>query len=83
MRSNLNIQNINTRATKIANNGSTLLDPVIINDNMNSLYYDVLNMSNGISDHSAAIAYQKSFKTSKHFFTREMRKYDPRKLDKN
>jgi hypothetical protein len=62
--------------TRICSNTNTLLDPIILSDNLNCNYSDVLKIPRHISDHDAAIAFIKCPKATSKSFTRDIWLYD-------
>ena len=48
-----NITNVINKPTRVTDRCSTLLDPIIVSDDINCLYADVFNVPRSISDHDA------------------------------
>jgi hypothetical protein len=79
-------RNVIDKPTRVTENFSTLLDPIILSYNLNSIYSDVINVPRNISDHDAAVAYIDCPKGISTTFKREIWQYDKidiEKFDKN
>ena len=50
-------KNVIDKPTRVTENSSTFLDPIILSDSLNSTYSDVINIPRNISDCDAAVAY--------------------------
>ena len=69
-------KNVIDKLTRVTENSSTLLDPIILSDGLNSIYSDVINIPRNISDHDAAVAYIDCPKRISTTFKREIWQYD-------
>jgi hypothetical protein len=79
-------KNVIDKPTRVTENYSTLLDSIILSDCLNSIYSDVINIPQNISDHDAAVAYIDCPKGNSTTFKREIWQYDKidiEKFDKN
>ena len=77
---NFNLGNVIDKPTRVKNHSSTLLDPIILSDNLKCAYSDVLNIPQNISDYHAAIAMIDCPKRKWFTLVREIWQYD--KIDK-
>lgn len=73
---NLNLENIINKPTRVTNTSSTLLDPILLSDTMKYQLSDVLNVPPEISDHRAPVVVIQCPNTRCHSFKREVWIYD-------
>ena len=71
-----NLKSVTDKPTRVTNHSSTLLDPIIINDELNCIYSDVLEVPPEISDHFAAVAFFECSKPIYKSFSREIWLYE-------
>ena len=69
-------RNVIDKPTRVTENSSTLLDPIILSDSLNSIYSDVINVPRNVSDHYVAVAYIDCPKRISTTFKREIWQYD-------
>ena len=75
-------KNVIDKPTRVTENASTLLDPIILSDSLNSIYSDVINIPRNISDHDATVAYIDCSKGISTTFKREIWQYDKIYIEK-
>lgn len=68
--------NVIDKPTRVTENSSTLLDPIILSENLICAYSDVIKVSKDISEHDAAIAYINCPEGISTTFKREVWQYD-------
>ena len=71
-----NLRNVIDKPTRITENCRTLLDPIILSDDLNCIYSDVINTPQNISDHDASIAVIECPLYLSSTFKREIWQYD-------
>ena len=71
-----NLVNVIDKPTRVTERTSTLLDPILLSDNLIVEYSDVLNIPNNISDHDAAVVFLQSPKSASRSFQRNIWLYD-------
>ena len=77
-----NLINVIDKPTRTTDFSRTLLDPIILSDNINYLYSDVLDIPRSVSDHDAAFCIIECPKSLCSVFKREIWQYDKTDLDK-
>jgi hypothetical protein len=75
-------KNVIDKPIRATENSSTLLDPIILSDSLNSIYSDVINIPRNVSDHYVAVAYIDCPKGISTTIKREIWQYDKIDMDK-
>ena len=87
-----NLYNTIEKPTRITDHSSTLLDPIIISDDLNCIFSDVFNIPREVSDHDAPVAFiecpvsssQRSYKREIWYYDQiDKEKFNQRLLDTN
>ncbi|KAH3848305.1 hypothetical protein DPMN_090664 [Dreissena polymorpha] len=52
-----NLRNVITEATRVTANTSTLIDPIVVSDNLIVLNSEVISIDNSVSDHHVTAAH--------------------------